>query len=95
MPVMSGCDAIAAIRGEFPDARIIVLTTYTGDVEVVRALKAGASACLVKNLAHQELLDTIRSVHHGRKVISPEVSSDLAADAADDRPPSSEGDDVS
>jgi DNA-binding NarL/FixJ family response regulator len=66
MPVMSGLDAIAAIRGDCPDARIIVLTTYAGDVEVVRAFKAGAAAVLVKNLAHQELLDTIRDVHRGR-----------------------------
>lgn len=95
MPVMSGLEAIAAIRGEFPDARIIVLTTYAGDVEVVRAFKAGASAFLMKNLAHQELLDTIRGVHRGRKVIPPEASSDLAADAADDTLPSSEGGDVS
>jgi DNA-binding NarL/FixJ family response regulator len=65
MPVMSGLEAMAAIRGEFPDARIIVLTTYAGDDEAVRAFKAGASAFLVKSLAHQELLDTIRSVHRG------------------------------
>jgi Response regulator containing a CheY-like receiver domain and an HTH DNA-binding domain len=84
MPVMSGLEAIAVIRGEFSDARIIVLTTYAGDVQVVRAFKAGASAFLVKNLAHQELLDTIRSVHRGRKAISPEVSSDRVADATDD-----------
>jgi DNA-binding NarL/FixJ family response regulator len=89
MPVMSGREAIAAIRGEFPDVRIIVLTTYAGDVEVVRAFKAGASAFLVKNLAHQELLDTIRRVHRGRKVISPEVSSDRAPDATDDNMPRS------
>ena len=95
MPVMSGLEAIAAIRGDFPDARIIVLTTYADDVQVVRAFKAGASAFLVKNLAHQELLDTIRSVHRGRKVIPPEVSSDPAADATDDTPTSSEGGDVS
>ena len=95
MPVMSGLEAIAAIRGECPDARIIVLTTYAGDAQVGRAFKAGASAFLVKNLAHQELLDTIRSVHRGRKVISPEVSSDLAADATDDTRTSSEGGDVS
>ena len=73
MPVMSGREAIAAIRGEFPDVRIIVLTTYAGDVEVVRAFKAGASAFLVKNLAHQDLLDTIRSVHRGEKVIPPDL----------------------
>ena len=95
MPVMSGLEAIAAIRGDFPDARIIVLTTYAGDVQVVRAFKAGASAFLVKNLAHQELLDTIRSVHHGRKVTSREVSSDLGGGATDDTPPSSADGDVS
>jgi DNA-binding NarL/FixJ family response regulator len=95
MPVMSGLEAIAAIRADFPDARIIVLTTYAGDAQVVRAFKAGASGFLVKNLAHQELLDTIRSVHRGRKVISPEVSSNLPADTTDDTLTSSEGGDVS
>jgi DNA-binding NarL/FixJ family response regulator len=95
MPVMSGLEAIAAIRGDFPDARIIVLTTYAGDAQVGRAFKAGASAFLVKNLAHQELLDTIRTVHRGRKVISHEVSSDRAGDATDDTPTSSPGGDVS
>jgi DNA-binding NarL/FixJ family response regulator len=95
MPVMSGHDAIAAIRRDFPDARIIILTTYAGDVQIVRAFKAGASAFLVKSLAHQELLDTIRTVHRGRTVISPEVSSDLAADATDDKPTSSEGGGIS
>jgi DNA-binding NarL/FixJ family response regulator len=84
MPVMSGLDAIAAIRAEFPDARIIVLTTYAGDVQVVRAFKAGASAYLMKNLVHKELVETIRSVHAGRKALSPEVSVDLAAHATDD-----------
>ena len=73
MPVMSGREAIAAIRSEFPDARLIVLTTTAGDGEVVRAFKAGASAFLVKNLAHQDLLDTIRIVHRGEKVISPDL----------------------
>ena len=73
MPVMSGREAIAAIRGECPDARLIVLTTYAGDVEVVRAFKAGASAFVVKNLAHQDLLDTIRRVHRGEKAISPDL----------------------
>jgi DNA-binding NarL/FixJ family response regulator len=84
MPEMSGLDAIIAIRGEFPDARIIVLTTYTGDVQIVRALKAGASGYLLKNLVHKELLDTIRSVHAGRKTVSPEVSIELATHATDD-----------
>ena len=69
MPVMSGREAIAVIRGEFLDARIIVLTTNAGDDGVARAFKAGASACLVKSRAHQDLLDTIRSVHRGGKVL--------------------------
>jgi len=84
MPEMSGLDAIIAIRGEFPDARIIVLTTYTGDAQIVRALKAGASGYLMKNLVHKDLLDTIRSVHAGRKTVSPEVSIELATHATDD-----------
>ena len=63
MPVMNGLDALNAIREEFPDARIIVLTTYVGDVRMVRALEAGARACLIKGLLHKELLQTIRSVH--------------------------------
>src|ERR1700684_3390914 len=74
MPEMNGLDAIMAIRGEFSEARIIVLTTYTGDVQVLRALKAGARAYLLKNLLHKELLDTIRSVHAGRKAVSAEIS---------------------
>ena len=73
MPVMSGREAIAAIRGECPDARLIVLTTYAGDIEVGRAFKAGASAFVVKSLAHQDLLDTIRSVHRGEKAVSPDL----------------------
>ena len=84
MPELSGLDAIIAIRGEFSDARIIVLTTYTGDVQIVRALKAGASGYLLKNLVHKDLLDTIRSVHAGRKSVSPEVSIELATHATDD-----------
>jgi DNA-binding NarL/FixJ family response regulator len=84
LPEMTGLDAILAIRGEFPDARIIVLSSYAGDAQVIRALKAGASGYLLKNLVHKELLDTIRSVHAGRKSLSPEVSIDLAAHATDD-----------
>ncbi|MGA7856723.1 MAG: response regulator transcription factor [Terracidiphilus sp.] len=84
MPEMNGLDAIIAIRGEFPEARIIVLTTYTGDVQVLRAIKAGARAYLLKNALHKELLDTIRAVHTGKKTISPEVSFQLAEHAADD-----------
>ena len=84
MPDMTGLDAMIAIRGEFPDARIIVLSGYAGDAQVVRALKAGASGYLLKNLVHKELLDTIRSVDAGRRTLSPEVSIDLATHATDD-----------
>jgi DNA-binding NarL/FixJ family response regulator len=84
MPEMNGIDAIIAIRGEFPEARIIVLTTYTGDVQVLRALKAGARAYLLKNLLHKELLETIRSIHAGRKAVSPEISCQIAEHATDD-----------
>jgi DNA-binding NarL/FixJ family response regulator len=84
MPELSGLDAIIAIRGEFPDARIIVLTTYSGDVQAMRALQAGARAYLLKNLVHKELLDTIRAVHGGKKGLSTEVSFELAEHATDD-----------
>jgi DNA-binding NarL/FixJ family response regulator len=78
MPDMPGIEAIIAIRGEFPDARIIVLTTYSGDVHATRALKAGARAYLLKTNVNKELLATIRAVHAGQKRIPPEVSSGLA-----------------
>jgi len=84
MPEMNGLDAMIAIRGEFPEARIIVLTTYIGDVQVLRALKAGARAYLLKNLLHKELLETIRAVHAGKKTVSPEVSFQLAEHTTDD-----------
>ena len=84
MPEMNGLDATIAIRNEFPQARIIVLTTYLGDAQVLRALKAGAQGYLLKNLLHKELLETIRAVHSGRKIISPEVSYQLAEHATDD-----------
>ena len=84
MPEMNGLDAIMAIRGEFPEARIIVLTTYTGDVQVLRALKAGARAYLLKTLLHKELLETIRAIHVGKRTVSPEVSCELAEHATDD-----------
>ncbi|HEX3227318.1 MAG TPA: response regulator transcription factor [Pyrinomonadaceae bacterium] len=84
MPEMNGLDAMIAIRGEFPDARIIVLTTYAGDVQAMRALQAGARAYLLKNSLHKELLDTIRAVHAGRKTISPEVSFQLAEHVAEE-----------
>ena len=84
MPELNGVDATIAIRNEFPQARIIVLTTYAGDVQVLRALKAGAHGYLLKNLVHKELLETIRSVHAGKKSISQEVSYGLAEHATDD-----------
>jgi DNA-binding NarL/FixJ family response regulator len=84
MPEMSGLDAISAILGEFPDARIIVLTTYSGDVQVLRALQAGARAYLLKDLVHKELLDTIRAVHAGKMTLSPQASYELAEHATDD-----------
>jgi DNA-binding NarL/FixJ family response regulator len=84
MPEMNGIDALIAIRGEFPEARIVVLTTYTGDVQVLRAMKAGARAYLLKNLLHKELLETIRTVHAGKKSLSPAASVELAEHATDD-----------
>ena len=84
MPEMNGLDAMIAISGEFPDARIIVLTTYTGDVQARRALQAGARAYLLKNSLHKELLDTIRAVHAGRKALSQEVTFELAEHAAEE-----------
>ena len=78
MPDMDGIEAMAAIRDEFPEARIIVLTTYKGDVQILRALKAGARAYLLKGLLRKELLETIRAVHRGEKRISPEVAAVLA-----------------
>jgi len=84
MPEMGGLDAISAIRAESPEARIIVLTTYAGDVQALRALKAGAQGYVLKNMLHKELVDTIRAVHAGNKVLSPEVSFQLAQHVMDD-----------
>ena len=84
MPEMSGIDAMSAIRGEFPEARIIILTTHAGDVQVSRALKAGARAYLLKGLLRKELLETIRAVHVGQKRISPELATEIAEHATDD-----------
>jgi DNA-binding NarL/FixJ family response regulator len=84
MPEMSGMDAMIAIRGEFPDARFIVLTTYVGDVQVLRALKVGARAYLLKNLLHKELVETIRAVQAGKRILSPEISLQIAEHATDD-----------
>jgi DNA-binding NarL/FixJ family response regulator len=84
MPDMNGVEAINAIRGEFPDARIVVLTTYKGDVQALRALKAGAAGYLLKSMLRKELLETIRTVHAGKRRIPPEIAMEIAEHAADD-----------
>ena len=84
MPDMSGIEAIVAIRGEFSNARVIVLTTYAGDVQVLRALKAGARGYLLKSEISTELLKTIRAIYSGRKVFSAEVSAELAEHAGEE-----------
>jgi DNA-binding NarL/FixJ family response regulator len=84
MPLMNGTDAILTIRQVFPEARIIVLTTYSGDAQAVRALKAGASGYLLKSMVRTELVETIRSVHRGRKRIPPEIAVEMAEHRADD-----------
>lgn len=83
MPDMNGIDAMIAILSEFPNARFIVLTTYSGDVEIVRALRAGAQAYLLKGHLRKELFDTIRAVHNGRRRIPPEIASQIANHTAD------------
>jgi DNA-binding NarL/FixJ family response regulator len=84
MPGMNGIDTILAIREDFPDARIIVLTTYSGDAQALRAFKAGASGYLLKNMLRKELLETVRSVHAGRKRIPPEIAIEIAEHHSDD-----------
>ena len=84
MPEMSGVDALIAIRAESPEAKIIVLTTFAGDVQILRALKAGAHGYLLKNTFHKELIDAIRAVHAGRKALSAEASYELAEHATTD-----------
>lgn len=84
MPQMNGIDALIAIRNEFHGAKIVVLTTYAGDVQILRALKAGAQAYLLKNTLHRDLIETIRAVHAGKKSLSPEVSYEIAEHATDD-----------
>ena len=84
MPEVNGVDAISGIRGEFPEARIIVLTNLAGDVQVSRALKAGARAYLLKGLVRKELLEIIRAVNSGQKRLSSEVAAEIAEHATDD-----------
>ena len=83
MPDMNGIDAMIAILNNFPNARFIVLTTYSGDVEIVRALRAGAQAYLLKGHLRKELFETIRNVHDGRRRIPPEIASQIANHTAD------------
>jgi DNA-binding NarL/FixJ family response regulator len=84
MPEVNGIDAIVKIREEFPDARIIVLTTYTGDAQAARAFKAGACGYLLKSMVRKELIDTIRTVHAGKKRIPPEIAIEMAQHHSDD-----------
>ena len=84
MPDMNGTDAIIAIRKDYPEARIIVLTTYSGDAQAVRALKAGAFGYLLKNMVRKELVETIRSVHDGKKRVPPEIAVEMAEHHTDD-----------
>jgi DNA-binding NarL/FixJ family response regulator len=84
MPEMNGLDALIAIRTEFPEARVIVLTTYEGDVHILRALKAGAQGYLLKNTLHSELLHTIRAVHAGKRSLSPDASFQIAQHVSDE-----------
>jgi len=84
MPDMSGIEAISAIRAEFPNARIIVLTTYAGDANAAAALKAGAAGYLLKNLVRKELLETIRAVHAGKRRVPAEIASEIAEHVGDD-----------
>ena len=84
MPEMNGLDALIAIRTEFPEARVIMLTTYEGDVHILRALKAGAQGYLLKSTLHSELLRTIRAVHAGKRGLSPEVSFEIAQHMSDE-----------
>jgi DNA-binding NarL/FixJ family response regulator len=84
MPIMNGIDAIKAIRLEFPASRFVVLTTYQGDVQALRALKAGATGYLLKNMIWKDLPESIRAVHSGRKRIPVEIAEALAEHVADD-----------
>ena len=84
MPKTNGIDAISAIRKEFPNARVVVLTTYGGDIQALRAFKAGAVGYLLKSMLRTELIDTIRLAHAGMRRIPPEIALELAEHAGDD-----------
>jgi DNA-binding NarL/FixJ family response regulator len=83
LPDISGIDAIVSIRTEYPSARIIVLTTSAGDIQVLRAIKAGACGYLLKNLVRTELIDTVRRVYAGKRVVPPQIAAELAAHLGD------------
>jgi DNA-binding NarL/FixJ family response regulator len=84
MPKTNGLEAIKLIRAEFPEARIVVLTTYQHDTQAISALRAGAAGFLLKNMLRKELIEAIRAVHSGRRRISTEIATDIAEHAADD-----------
>lgn len=84
MPGMDGVDTMNAIRSEFPGSRFIILTTYQGDVQALRAIRAGAAGYLLKNMLRKDLLDTIRVVNNGKRVIPPAIAANLAEHLADD-----------
>jgi DNA-binding NarL/FixJ family response regulator len=84
MPGMNGIDAITAIRSEYPRARIVVLTTYQGDIQAMRAFKAGAVGYLLKSMLRKDLLDTIRSVHAGQRRVPPQIAAEIAEHMTDD-----------
>jgi DNA-binding NarL/FixJ family response regulator len=84
LPDMSGIDAMIAIRSEFPEARIIILTTFAGDVEIQRALEAGARAYVLKSMPPKELVEVIRHVHAGKKRVPPEIAAHLAEHYSDE-----------
>jgi DNA-binding NarL/FixJ family response regulator len=84
LPDMSGIDAMIAIRAEFPDARVVILTTFEGDVEIQRALEAGARGYILKSMPPSDLLNVIRQVHAGKKQIPPEIASNLAEHMGDE-----------
>jgi len=84
LPDMSGIEAISVIRNEYPNARIIVLTTYAGDAQAAAALRAGAAGYLLKTLVTKELVETIRAVHAGKRRVPPEIATEIAEHVADD-----------
>jgi len=87
LPGLNGIETISEIRKEFPSARIIVLTTYSGDAQVVRAIKAGARGYLLKRQVHRELLETIRAVHAGQRRVPQEIAMELVDRSREDLTP--------